>query len=142
MSDKVSEKASRQVIEYAVVSLKHPVTGKPKDVPRIVGQNTVSLDLLIKRLLSGTAASRDGILIKTHFEMVMGEARRALLAGEAVNLGGYLRLQPYLKGNVGSNGQLTSKNSLAVRVTPLNRIKLALSAFAWRLRGDRAKVID
>lgn len=141
MSKKVQKKENKAVVEYAVVSLPHPVTGKTKNVPRIAGQRTVGLDTLIARLEQGNAANTSKILLKTHFEMIMGEVRRALEQGEAVNVDGYFRMQPYLKGSVSTAGELTSKNTLAVRMTPLSKLKLSLSSFAWRLKGSRAKLI-
>lgn len=59
--------------------------------------------------------------------------------GKAVNLGGYFRIQPYLTGNVNETGVLTQKNKLAVRITALAKLKMRLSSFAWRLKGDRVK---
>ena len=69
-------------------------------------------------------------LVKEHLEQ-----------GDAVNLGGYMRLQPTLKGHVGFSCELTSKNALSIRITTLSKLKLNLENFAWRLVGGRAKKV-
>lgn len=143
MSKKVEEVSDRKVLEYAVVGIRHPSKKTVTEVPRIVGQRTVGLDELIKRADRGGYMSVSANLFKSQFESVMALVKDYLEEGNAVNLGGYLRIQPYLKGNVNAAHELTRENNkLAVRVTPLSKLQLKLRSFAWRLKGSRVKEVE
>ena len=142
MSKKVEKVGNRKVLEYAVVEFKHPSKKTVTNVPRIVGQRTVGMDELIERAERGGYTTIRANLFKAQFESVMALVKDCLEAGNAVNLGGYLRIQPFLTGNVNAANELTQANELAVRVTPLSKLKLKLRSFAWRLRGSRVKKLD
>ncbi len=139
MSKKVEEVGDRKVLEYAVVAFTHPIKKTVTKVPRIVGQRTVGLDELIRQAERGGYTTISANLFKAQFESVMALVKDYLEAGNAVNLGGYLRIQPFLTGNVNAANELTRANKLAVRVTPLSKLQLKLRSFAWRLRGSRVK---
>ena len=139
MGEKVDEFYSRRVLEYNVVRTIHARTKKPLKVPRIADQETVTLDDLIARATScGYLLARPSH-VKAQVETLMSLITDYLAEGKAVNLGGYFRVQPYLTGNVNETGRLTPKNKLAVRITALAKLKMRLTSFAWRLKGDRVK---
>ena len=141
MSKKVEEVGRRKVLEYAVVEFTHPIRKTVTKVPRIVGQRTVGLNELIERAERGGYSSIRAPLFKAQFESVMELVKDYLEEGNAVNLGGYLRIQPYLMGNVNAEDKLTRANELAVRVAPLRKLRLKLNSFAWRLKGSRVKEV-
>ena len=142
MSKKVEDVGHRKVLEYAVVGIRHPSKKTVTEVPRIVGQRTVGLDELVERADRGGYMSVSANLFKSQFESVMALVKDYLEEGNAVNLGGYLRIQPYLTGNVNVAHELTRENKLAIRVTPLSKLQLKLRSFAWRLKGSRVKEVE
>ena len=142
MSKKVEDVGHRKVLEYAVVGIRHPSKKTVTEVPRIVGQRTVGLDELVERADRGGYMSVSANLFKSQFESVMALVKDYLEEGNAVNLGGYLRIQSYLTGNVNVAHELTRENKLAIRVTPLSKLQLKLRSFAWRLKGSRVKEVE
>ena len=65
--------------------------------------------------------------------------QECLESGDSVNLDGYLRLQPFLKAKVDEKGEVTKSNKLVVRASPLAKLDLSVTSFAWRLKGSRVK---
>ena len=137
MSKKLEVYANRKILEYQVVNFKHPIRKTETHTPRILGQKTVGFNELIKGAKDRSATMGNEEFLKSQFECVMGMVLEHLKRGNAVNLDGYLRLQPFLKGSVEKDGRLSSKNKLVVRVSPLARLNLSTSDFSWRLKGDR-----
>lgn len=138
MGTKLESIGSRQVLEYTVVKFRHPSKKTVTQVPRIIGQPTIDLDEIVHMMTYERTMSET--LFKAQFANVMEHVKEYLEKGYAVNLGGYLRIQPYLKGNVNESGEISpATNELAVRVSPLAKLKLKLRSFVWRLKGDRVK---
>ena len=130
MSKKQTEVSGNKVLEYELIDFRHPIRKTVTRVPRIIGQKTVGFDELVKR-----AKSR-GL---SQFECLMELVQECLESGDAVNLDGYLRLQPFLKGKVDEKGEVTKSNKLVVRASPLAKLDLSVTSFAWRLKGSRVK---
>lgn len=139
MSEKIEFVRSKPVLEYTVVETPNLRSGKTTKVPRLVDQETVTLGDVLERASSRGYILGQPTLFQHQFETMMSIVQGFLEEGKSVNLGGYLRIQPYLKGNVNATGLLTRANKLAVRVTTLTRLKMGIQSFAWRLRGDRVR---
>lgn len=139
MSKKLDFIGSKPVLEYTVVETPNLRNGKTTKVPRLIEQETVSLREVLERASGYGYILGQPTLFLHQFETMMSIVMGFLEEGKAVNLGGYLRIQPHLKGNVNETGLVTRSNKLAVRVTALARLKMSLQSFAWRLRGDRAR---
>ncbi len=141
MAKKLDKVGSKSVIEYDVTLRQLPGQKKALAYPYIVGQKTVSMkDLLKEGEASEYFTGRPHIFL-SQFESMMELVKHHLEQGDAVNLGGYLRITPVLNGKLGASRELTRENTLAVRVTALSKLKVKLTNFAWRLRGDRVKRI-
>ena len=141
MGKKVEKVDSKKVIEYTVTSRRILNNPKKVDMPRIVNQRTVSLATLLKEGEEGRYFTSRPYIFEQEFAGLMKLVKEHLEQGDAVNLGGYMRLQPTLKGHVGFSCELTSKNALSIRITTLSKLKLNLENFAWRLVGGRAKKV-
>ena len=139
MAKKLDKVGDKSVIEYDITQRKLPGQKKPVDLPYIVGQKTVSVKTLLKEGENGGYFSGRPTIFMNQFECMMELVKLHLEQGDAVNLGGYLRIQPVLNGKIGATHELTRENSLAVRVTALSKLKLSLISFAWRRRGTRVK---
>lgn len=139
MGKKVEEFASKKVLEYIEVKMPSANGKRGARVPRIARQETMTLNQVIERALGqGYAIGRPNFF-KSQFESLMATVMDCLEEGVSVNLGGYFRIQPYLQGALDASGELTRKNKLSVRVTPLSKMKMDLHAFSWRRKGQRVK---
>ena len=141
MTEKRTKVCSKKVLEYTVIPTPVGASKRLVKVPRITEQATVSMDELLEKAKESGYITSQPSYFKSQFEVMMSLVMDYLESGKAVNLDGYLRIQPYLKGNVNETGKLTRNNALAVRVTTLSKMKMHLSKFAWRLKGDRVKVL-
>ena len=141
MSKKRDEKRGKTVLEYTIVETPNLKTGKKTKVPRIANMKTNMMSSLIKRAKATGQFHSSEISFEADFHIMMSIVRETLEKGEAVNLGGYLRLEPCLKGTVNKKGLITEENELAIKVRALKNLKLELHDFAWRLKGDRVKVL-
>ncbi len=139
MAKKLEKVGDKCIIEYDITQRKLPGQKKTLEYPYIVGQKTVSIKALLKEGEASEYFTGRPHLFLSQFESMMELVKLHLEQGDAVNLGGYLRIQPVLNGKVGSSRELTRENSLAIRVTALSKLKLSLTNFAWRLRGSRVK---
>ncbi len=140
MSKKQTEVSGNKVLEYELIDFRHPIRKTVTHVPRIIGQKTVGFDELVKRAKSrGLSTIGSETLFKAQFECLMELVQECLGSGDAVNLDGYLRLQPFLKGKVDEKGEVTKSNKLVVRASPLAKLDLSVTSFAWRLKGSRVK---
>lgn len=139
MGKKVEKFGAKKVLEYIEVEMP-PANGKRgARVPRIVSQETLTINQVINRALErGYAIGRPNFF-KAQFESLMATVMDCLEEGVSVNLGGYFRIQPHLQGTLDASGELTRKNRLSVRVTPLSKMKIELSSFSWRRKGCRVK---
>ncbi len=139
MGKKLDKLCGRQVLEYEIISKVLPDQKKKVSMPVIANQKTVTVKSLLREGEQGGYFSGRANIFMNQFECMMELVKLHLEQGDAVNLGGYLRIQPVLNGKVGSSRELTRENSLAIRVTALSKLKLSLTNFAWRLRGSRVK---
>lgn len=142
MSKKKLEDRGKTIVEYTIRSVRLPRTGKETNVPRIANMETVSMKTLIHKARECGQFHSTELIFETDFHIMMTIVKETLEKGKAVNLGGYMRLEPNLKGNVNETGKLTNANSLAIKVRALSKLKLNLTSFLWRLKGDRFKPID
>ncbi len=138
MGKKLEHQRDKKVIEYVVDSKFQPLTGKTVEVPRIVDMPTIKMeDLIAKGIERGYFRERaDWVL--ADFRTMMSLVIKTLQEGAAVNLDGYMRLEPYLKGNVNERGKTTrDANPLALKVKVLKKLKLSYTTYEWRLKGSR-----
>ena len=140
MGKKLDEVRSKKVLEYSVVKVKHPSSRKEIYQPRIDKQQTITMERLMERAeMQGYTFARSH-LFQAQFDSVMTLVQEYLLEGYSVNLGGYMRLQLCLTGNLNEKKLITPENNkLEVKISPLRKLKLKLQNFAWRLKGDRLK---
>ena len=139
MGKKLDQLSGRKILEYDVISKLLPDKKKRVSMPVIANQKTVTVQSLLKEGENGGYFSGRPTIFMNQFECMMELVKLHLEQGDAVNLGGYLRIQPVLNGKIGATHELTRENSLAVRVTALSKLKLSLTSFAWRRRGTRVK---
>lgn len=139
MGKKLDQLSGRKILEYDVISKLLPDKKKRVSMPVIANQKTVTVQSLLKEGENGGYFSGRPTIFMNQFECMMELVKLHLEQGDAVNLGGYLRIQPVLNGKIGATHELTRENSLAVRVTALSKLKLSLISFAWRRRGTRVK---
>ena len=138
MSKKLDKQGDKKVIEYVVESKFQPLTGKTIEVPRIVDMPTMKMEALIRRgIEQGYFREREDLVL-ADFRTMMSLVIKTLQEGTAVNLDGYMRLEPYLKGNVNETGKTTREaNPLALKVKVLKKLKLPYTTYEWRLKGSR-----
>lgn len=138
MSKKLDKQGDKKVIEYVVESKFQPLTGKTIEVPRIVDMPTMKMEALIRRgIEQGYFREREDLVL-ADFRTMMSLVIKTLQEGTAVNLDGYMRLEPYLKGNVNETGKTTREaNPLALKVKVLKKLKLPYTTYEWRLKGGR-----
>ena len=141
MGKKLEKLGPKLILEYDIVNKALPGQKKTVAMPVIVHQKTITMKNLLKEGEIGGYFTGRPHLFLSQFESMMELVKVHLEQGEAVNLGGYLRIQPVLNGKVGASHELTQENTLAVRVTALSKLKLSLTNFAWRLRGTRVKAL-
>ena len=138
MGKKLDKQGDKKVIEYVVESKFQPLTGKTIEVPRIVDMPTMKMEALIRRgIEQGYFREREDLVL-ADFRTMMSLVIKTLQEGTAVNLDGYMRLEPYLKGNVNETGKTTREaNPLALKVKVLKKLKLPYTTYEWRLKGSR-----
>ena len=138
MGKKLDKQGDKKVIEYVVESKFQPLTGKTIEVPRIVDMPTMKMEALIaKGIERGYFREREDLVL-ADFRTMMSLVIKTLQEGTAVNLDGYMRLEPYLKGNVNETGKTTREaNPLALKVKVLKKLKLPYTTYEWRLKGSR-----
>ena len=138
MGKKLEKRRDKRVLEYVVEEKKHPRTGKRTKLPRIVDMPTAKMeDLINKGIQQGYFREREHLVL-ADFRTMMSLVIKTLEEGTAVNLDGYMRLEPYLTGNVNASGKTTKDaNPLALKVKPLKKLKLEYTDYEWRLKGDR-----
>ena len=138
MGKKLDKQGDKKVIEYVVESKFQPLTGKTIEVPRIVDMPTMKMEALIRRgIEQGYFREREDLVL-ADFRTMMSLVIKTLQEGTAVNLDGYMRLEPYLKGNVNETGKTTREaNPLALKVKVLKKLKLPYTTYEWRLKGGR-----
>ena len=140
MGQKLETVRSKKVLEYSVVKVKHPSSRKEIYQPRIDKQQTITMERLIQRAADQGYMIGKGNLFESQFNCIMTLVQEYLLEGYSVNLGGYMRLQLCLTGNLNEKKLITPENNkLEVKISPLRKLKLKLQNFAWRLKGDRLK---
>jgi hypothetical protein len=140
MGKKLEEVRSKKVLEYKAVEIAHPSNGKRIFVPRIDKQQTITMERLIQRAADQGYMIGKGNLFQSQFDCIMTLVQEYLLEGYSVNLGGYMRLQLCLTGNLNEKKLITPENNkLELKISPLRKLKLKLQNFAWRLKGDRLK---
>ena len=140
MGQKLEAVRSKKVLEYKAVKAIHPLTHKSMYLPRIDNQQTITMEKLMERAAQrGYTFGRDR-MFQAQFDSVMEMVKEYLLEGYSVNLGGYMRLQLCLTGNLNEKKLITPENNdLELKISPLRKLKLKLQNFAWRLKGDRLK---
>ena len=142
MGKKLDDDMSRKVLEYIEVQMP-PANGKPgARVPRIVTPRTLTLNQVVNRAVSQGYTLGQPNFFKAQFESVMAAVMDCLAEGNAVNLGGYFRIQPHLQGKVNAEGLLTRKNRLCVRVTTLAKMKMNITDFSWRRQGGHLRPLE
>ena len=140
MGQKLEAKGSKKVLEYKAVQIRYPQTGRKIIVPRIENQKTITMDMLMERAEQQGYTFGRSHMFQAQFDSVMEMVKEYLLEGYAVNLGGYMRLQLCLTGNLNEKKLITPENNdLELKISPLRKLKLKLQNFAWRLKGDRLK---
>ncbi len=140
MGKKLEEVRSKKVLEYKAVKAIHPSTHEEIYLPRIDKQQTITMEKLIQRAADQGYMIGKGNLFESQFDCIMTLVQEYLLEGYSVNLGGYMRLQLCLTGNLNEKKLITPENNkLELKISPLRKLKLKLQNFAWRLKGDRLK---
>ena len=140
MGKKKEQIRDRKVLEYVVEEKVHPLSRRKSKVPRIVGMPTVKMDALIERgIRQGYFHDREDFVL-ANFRAMMSLVIKTLEEGNAVNLDGYLHLEPYLTGNVNEAGKTTKEaNPVALKVKALKKMKLEYWQYEWRLKGGRVQ---
>ena len=142
MGQKLETVRSKKVLEYSVVKVKHPSSRKEIYQPRIDNQKTITMEKLMERAEQQGYTFGRSHMFQAQFDSLMDIVKECLLEGYSVNLGGYMRLQLCLTGNLNEKKLITPENNdLELKISPLRKLKLKLQNFAWRLKGDRLKVL-
>lgn len=140
MGKKLEETRHKKVLEYNAVKAIHPSTHKVMYLPRIDNQQTVTMEKLIQRAANEGYSIGRANIFEAQFNSIMAIVQEYLLEGYSVNLGGYMRLQLCLTGNLNDKMLITPENNkLELKISPLRKLKIKLQNFAWRLKGDRVK---
>ena len=129
---------------YTVRSVQAPGESTPSLIPVVTSKfSPVDLATILEKcidrgLVAGLKANAaegiaDGIVEQIAYEFTLGRG---------VKFGEYFYGRPYLTGQVGANGNLTSDNKLKVRLYKGSEFKLGISDFSFTFdgSGDTVKV--
>ena len=132
--------SEKTLMNYRVITARNPKTGGSLLRPVVTNRNTMNLRQLVAYaknagFVRGQTKDLEGLL--GGFTQAMQDRS---LAGYSINVNDWYIISGQLKGKVGEDRQLTSKNSYHVTITATKDLKASIDDFSWQ-RIDEGAII-